>query len=44
MMDNFFANSYVRLPGQTIGNIDQDANIIKNNKKGKGKKGKGKGK
>ena len=39
MIDNFFANSYTHLPGQTIGNIDQDINIIKNNKKGKGKKG-----
>ena len=29
---------------QTIGNIDQDVNLIKNKKKGKGKKGKGKGK
>ena len=43
MIDNFFANSYTRLLGQTIGDIDQDINLIKN-KKGKGKKGKGKGK
>ena len=45
MIDNFFANSYMHLPGQTIGNIDQDINIVR--KKGKGKntsKGKGKGK
>ena len=42
MIDNFFANSYMHLPGQTIGNIDQDPNFVK--KKGKGKKGKGKGK
>ena len=42
MIDNFFANSYMHLPGQTIGNIDQDVNIIKNNKKWNGKKGKGK--
>ena len=42
MIDNFFANSYTHLPGQTIGNIDQDINIVQ--KKGKGKKGKGKGK
>ena len=37
----FFANNYMHLPGQTIGNIDQDVNHIKD-KKGKGKKGKGK--
>ena len=35
MVDNFFANSYAHLPGQTIGNIDQDVNYIK----GKAKKG-----
>ena len=29
MIDNFFANSYMHLPGQTIGNIDQDINIVK---------------
>ena len=39
MINNLFANSYMRLPGQTIGNIDQDINIVR--KKGKGKKGKG---
>ena len=38
MIDNFFADSYTHLPGQTIGNIDQDVNIVK--KKGKDKKGK----
>ena len=44
MIDNFFANSYMHLPGQTISNIDQDVNLIKNNNnKAKGKKGKGKG-
>ena len=37
MIDNFFANSYMRLPGQTIGNIDQDISLIKN-KNGKGEK------
>ena len=42
MIDNFFASSYTHLPGQTIGNIDQDINIAR--KEGKGKKGKGKGK
>ena len=42
MIDNFFANNYMHLPGQTIGNIEQDINIVR--KKGKGKKGKGKGK
>ena len=42
MIDSFFANSHMRLPGQTIGNIDQDINIVR--KKGKGEKGKGKGK
>ena len=42
-IDNCFANSYTHLPGQTIGNIDQDINLIKN-RKGKGKKGKGTGK
>ena len=41
MIDNVFANSYMHLLGQTIGNIDQDVNFIKN-KRGKGKKGKGK--
>ena len=40
MVDNFFANSYMHIPGQTIGNIDQGINIVR--KKGKGKKGKGK--
>ena len=30
------ANSYMHLPGQTIGNVSQDINIVK--KKGKGKK------
>ena len=44
MIGNFFANSYMHLPGQTIGNIDQDISIIRNNEKGKGKRGKGKGK
>ena len=34
---NFFANSYMHLPGQTVGNVDQDISLIKN-KKGKGKK------
>ena len=49
MIDNFFANSYMHLPGQTIGNVDQDINIMRkkgkgeNTSKGKGKKGKGKG-
>ena len=28
MVNNFFANSYMRLPGQPIGNIDQDVNYI----------------
>ena len=39
MVNNFFANSCMRLPGQTIGNIDQDINYIKG-KKGKGRKAK----
>ena len=43
MVDNSFANNYTHLPGQTIGNINQDINLIEN-KKGKGKKGKGIGK
>ena len=34
MIDNFFAINYMHLPGQTIGNIDQDINLIRN-KKGK---------
>ena len=43
MIDNFFANSYMHLPGQTIGNnIDQDINIVR--KKGKGKYNNNKGK
>ena len=47
MIDNFFANTYMHLPGQTIVNIDQENNLIKNKKgqkRGKGKKGQGKGK
>ena len=50
MIDNFFANNYMHLPGQTIRNIDQDINIVRkkgkgehNTSKGKGKKGRGKG-
>ena len=45
MVDNLFANSYMRLPGYTTGNIDQDINYIRGQKGGKGgKKGKGRGK
>ena len=38
MIDNFFANSYMHLPGQTVGNVDQDINIVRTKYKGKKRK------